>query len=135
MVQAMKLMTLGKPGRPKSINMSFNILRFPSFQSPLVLPKEIRMHHKEKLQESLDTWWDTTDPEFNPETSLMHEHEANQLKRLIDYLDVVKTPHSETFEQSKLENDFKEFYKQYDQRRGKDFCATFPHLEKWYKTL
>jgi len=135
MVQAIKARTIGRPNRPKSINMSFNILRFPSFQSPLVLPKEIRMHHKEQLEESLATWWDITDPAFDPKTSLMHEHEANQLKRLIDYLDVVKTPHRETFEQSKLENDFKEFYKQYDQRRGKDFCVTFPHLTEWYKTL
>ena len=129
LVQAMKLNTLGRPGRPKSINMSFNILRFPSFQSPLVLPKEIREHHKQKLEQSLDTWWD------NGNGTLMSEHEANQLKRLIDYLDVVKTPHSDTFDQSKLENDFKEFYQQYDKRRGKDFCATFPHLAEWYKGL
>ena len=135
MIQMMKVTTLGRPGRPKSINMSFNILRFPSFQSPLVLPKEMRMHHKEQLEDSLATWWDTTDPAFDPATSLMSEQEANQLQRLIDYLDVVKTPHSDTFDQSKLENDFKEFYKQYDQRRNKDFCTTFPHLAEWYKSL
>lgn len=126
MVMAMKMMTLGRPGRPKSINMSFNILRFPSFQSPLVLPEEMRMHHKEQLEEKLDSFAGGT---------LMSEGEADQIQRLIDYLDVVKTPHSETFEQSKLENDFKEFYKQYDERRGKDFCATFPHLADWYKSL
>ena len=122
-------MTLGRPGRPKSINMSFNILRFPSFQSPLILPEEMRTHHKEQLEECLDSWW--TEGEQN----LMHEHEMHQIQRLIDYLDVVKTPHSETFDQSKLENDFKEFYTQYDERRGKDFCATFPHLAEWYKGL
>ena len=135
MVMAMKLMTLGRPGRPKSINMSFNILRFPSFQSPLILPEKMRTHHKEQLEKVLDSYWATEDPAFDPTTSLMHEHEANQIQRLIDYLDVVKTPHSETFEQSKLENDFKQFYTQYDERRGKDFCATFPHLADWYKSL
>ena len=95
----------------------------------------MRWHHKQQLEETLNAFWDVTDPMFNPNTSLMHEHEANQIKRLIEYLDVVKTPHSETFDQAKLENDFKQFYTQYDKRRGKDFCTTFPHLEEWYKTL
>jgi hypothetical protein len=32
-------------------------------------------------------------------------------------------------------NDFREFYTQYDQRRGKDFAATFPILREWYQQL
>jgi hypothetical protein len=32
----------------------------------------------------------------------MHEHEMNHLRRLIDYLDVVKTPHSEAFEHAQV---------------------------------
>jgi organic radical activating enzyme len=112
------------------VNFSINILRFPSFQSPLVLPEEMRTHHKEQLEEWMDTFYHNSPPDY-----LVSEMEANQVQRLIDYLDVVKTPHSDTFEQSKLENDFKQFYQQYDERRGKDFCATFPHLTKWYKSL
>jgi hypothetical protein len=54
---------------------------------------------------------------------------------VIDYLDVVKTPHSEAFDMPKLLNDFKQFYTQYDQRRGKDFAATFPALQEWYNDL
>jgi hypothetical protein len=111
------------------LNFSINILRFPSFQSPLVLPEEMRTHHKEQLEKWLDTFWD------DGNGTLCTEMEADQVQRLIDYLDVVKTPHSETFEQSKLENDFKHFYKQYDERRGKDFCKTFPHLAEWYNSL
>jgi hypothetical protein len=65
----------------------------------------------------------------------MHEHEINHLQRLIDYLDVVKTPHSETFSMPSLLNDFREFYTQYDQRRGKNFAATFPILQEWYQQL
>jgi hypothetical protein len=65
----------------------------------------------------------------------LQEHEHNHLQRLIDYLDVVKTPHSEAFELPKLRNDFREFYTQYDQRRGKDFVETFPHLKEWYQSL
>ena len=65
----------------------------------------------------------------------LHQMEVNQVKRLIDYLDIVKTPHSEAFEMPKLLNDFKEFYKQYDERRNKDFVKTFPELEEWYDRL
>jgi hypothetical protein len=67
--------------------------------------------------------------------SYLHEHEWNHLSRLIDYLDVVKTPHSEAFEMPKLLNDFKQFYSQYDQRRGKDFVTAFPELKEWYNEL
>ena len=118
-----------------SINMSFNILRFPSFQSPLVLPEAMRTHHKEELEKVLAEYHDTVVQSLDASFIIMSEHEANQIQRLIDYLDVVKTPHSATFEQDKLENDFKQFYTQYDERRGKDFCATFPHLKDWYKAL
>ena len=130
LVMAMKLTTLGRPGRPKSINMSFNILRFPSFQSPLILPEKMREHHKEQLELVLESWSHPDVP-----GSLMSHGERDQIQRLIDYLDVVKTPHSGDFDQPKLENDFKQFYTQYDTRRGKDFCATFPHLAEWYNSL
>ena len=65
----------------------------------------------------------------------MHEHEINHTQRLIEYLDTVKTPHSEAFEMPKLRNDFRQFYTQYDQRRGKDFVATFPQLKEWYESI
>jgi hypothetical protein len=65
----------------------------------------------------------------------MHEHEINHMQRLVDYLDVVKTPHSEAFELDKLRSDFRQFYQQYDQRRGKNFIATFPVLNDWYQSL
>ena len=107
-------------------NFTLNILRFPSFQSPLVLPDNIRTRYKNKLQTWLDHW--TTDP-------LMQEHERNHVQRLIDYLDVVKTPHSEAFDLPKLLNDFKQFYTQYDQRRNKNFAQTFPNLVKWYDSI
>ena len=65
----------------------------------------------------------------------LHEHEINHMQRLIDYLDIVKTPHSDAFEISKLHNDFKKFYSQYDQRRNKNFVKTFSNLVDWYNTL
>jgi hypothetical protein len=105
---------------------TLNILRFPSFQSPLVLPDHIRQDRGNKLQ----TWYDA-----NKHSDLLHQMELNQVQRLIDYLDVVKTPHSDTFDRASLHNDFKKFHEQYDQRRGKDFRKTFPELKNWYNTL
>jgi organic radical activating enzyme len=105
---------------------SLNILRFPSFQSPVVLPDKIRDQYRLKLQ----TWLDT-----NKNNQLLHQFETNQVQRLIDYLDVVKTPHAGAAEQSVLQRDFKQFYTQYDQRRGKNFTETFPDLAEWYNTL
>jgi organic radical activating enzyme len=108
------------------VSFTLNILRFPSFQSPLVLPDNLRTHYKDGLQDFLDR---------NRNNILMHEHELNHLQRLIDYLDIVKTPHSDAFDMPKLHNDFKQFFTQYDQRRGKDFVDTFPALKDWYDTL
>jgi hypothetical protein len=105
---------------------TLNILRFPSFQSPLVLPDDIKTRYRNNLVAWLDAHRD------NP---LIHDHEFRHLERLIDYLDVIKTPHSNTHDTPRLLNDFKQFYTQYDQRRGKDFVKTFPELAEWYQTL
>jgi len=105
---------------------SLNILRFPSFQSALILPDNIRTKYKEDLQKWLDT---------NKDNKLLHQMELNQLQRLIDYLDVVKTPHDGTFDMPSLHNDFKKFFEQYDKRRGKNFKETFPDLAEWYTNL
>jgi len=108
------------------VSFTLNILRFPSFQSPLVLPEDIRVQFNDNLQAWLD---------MHRDHPLLHQHEINHLQRLIDYLDVVKTPHSEAFELPKLLTDFKQFHIQYDRRRGKNFKATFPALADWYNTL
>jgi len=101
--------------------MSYNILRFPSFQSPLVLPYKIRKTCVDRLKQIDQT--------------KMHQFEQGQLTRLIEYLQVVETPHSEAFEMPKLHNDFKKFYTQYDLRRNKTFAKAFPELEEWYESL
>jgi hypothetical protein len=111
------------------VNFTLNILRFPSFQSPLVLPDHLRTRYAAELSELLYQY------QNNP---FWHQHEHNHLQRLIDYLDVVKTPHSDAFELPKLLNDFKQFYTQYDQRRGLDFANAFKHnkdLLNWYNSL
>jgi organic radical activating enzyme len=107
-------------------NFTLNILRFPSFQSPLVLPDHLRTKYKDQLQSWLHTFENHV---------FLHQHERNHVQRLIDYLDIVKTPHSEAFDLPTLRKDFKSFYQQYDQRRGKNFVETFPGLRDWYQSL
>lgn len=105
---------------------TLNILRYPSFQSPLVLPDSIRTFHKNRLQKFFDD---------NVNNELFHEYEFDHIQRLIDYLDVVKTPHSNAFDLPKLHNDFKQYYSQYDIRRNKNFDKTFPGMKDWYNEL
>jgi hypothetical protein len=110
-----------------AISFTLNILRFPSFQSPLILADELRNKYRIGLIEFLER--------HKEYINKFHEHEVNHIQRLIDYLDVVKTPHSDAFDMPKLHNDFKQFFTQYDQRRGKNFATTFPKLADWYNTL
>ena len=106
------------------VNFTLNILRFPSFQSPLVLPEKL----KARFGTALNTWLEKNIENCEP-------MEVAHVQRLIDYLDVVKTPHSETFDMPKLHNNFKNFYKQYDERRNKDLTKTFPVIGEWYNGL
>ena len=114
------------------VNFTLNILRFPSFQSPLVLSDQLRTQYRNQLA----AWLHSLEVgALRKHWHLMHEHELNHTQRLVDYLDVVKTPHSDAFEMPKLLNDFREFYRQYDQRRNKDFESAFPELLSWYNSL
>ena len=107
-----------------SMNYTLNILRFPSFQSPLVLPDDLRNKFKGDLEKFLSS-----------NMKYLEEMEVNHTQRLIDYLDVVKTPHAGAAEKEKLQKDFKMFYSQHDKRRGKDFEKTFPIIGEWYRGL
>ena len=107
--------------------MSLNILRFPSFQSAAILPEHIKTFYKDKLE----AWFRTERPQ-----KLLSEGEKASTQRLIDYLDIVKTPHKNTAETPKLYNDFKAFFEQFDVRRGHDFREVFKGpIADWYDTL
>ena len=109
-----------------AINFTLNILRFPSFQSPLVLPDDLRSYYKDRLEKFMTRM---------KAHKIIHDHEFAHIQRLIDYLDVVKTPHSGAAEQTVLQHDFKQFYTQYNQRRNKNFENNFPTLADWYNSL
>lgn len=106
-----------------SINFSLNILRFPSFQSVLVLPLSIREQYANDLAVSYEIMADDV---------FCHEFELNQLRRLVEYL---RTPEQDAQALQVLQRDFKNFYEQYDQRRSKNFRETFPQLTEWYNIL
>jgi hypothetical protein len=121
-----QLVRLKKVYGRERVNFTLNILRFPSFQSALILPEYLKLYYRNRLILWLDQ---------HRQQDYMHEHEINHMNRLINYLDRVDTPHSEAFDMPKLLNDFRQFYTQYDQRRGKDFASTFKNLTAWYDTI
>jgi organic radical activating enzyme len=107
---------------------SLNIQRFPSFQSAIVLPLSVR----EEYSNRLESWL-----EKNNNAPHMHDFEKNHVRRLIDYLKIIEVPHGEGFNREQHQNEYKAFYQQYDQRRGKNFEVTFKDslLIEWYKQL
>lgn len=113
---------------------SVNILRFPSFQSPLTLPDSLRKMYHDEISEWLNNVREKGEKDKNG-VELLQPWEQDQISRLIEYLDVVKTPHRNTAEQHLLHHDFKVFYEQYDARRGFNFKETFPRLAEWYDSI
>ena len=106
-------------------NFTLNILRFPSFQSPVVLPQDIKNIVINKLKFQTDVYKDD-----------LHDMEINQMNRLIHYLETVDSPHAGADTLEKLQSDFKQFYQQYDQRRNKNFNKTFSkEMVEWYGKL
>jgi hypothetical protein len=113
----------------KSIDFSYNMLRFPSFQALTTLPKHLRLDRANLLEK-----W------HNKNSKFMNEWENEGLTRTIAYLRKIDEGHSYT-EYSDLEKrqgDFYNFYSQYDKRRGLDFSSAFkdwPDLVEWYESL
>ena len=108
-------------------NLDFNLLRWPGFMSPLVLPDDIKL----ELHSNLSTWYNT-----NSGSSLLGSGEKAQIIRLLDYIEVMNKGHINiTDDKGKLGHDFKSFYQQYDHRRGKNIIQTFPELKNWYDSI
>lgn len=105
---------------------SLNLLRFPSFQSPLALPN----HIKDYCHEKLSTWW-----EENKHKPGWHEFESASIERLIDYLVTVDAPHRRTSNPVTLWRDFKTFYAQYDVRRNKSIYVFPKILTDWVESI
>ena len=102
----------------KSPTVTLNLLRFPSFQSPLALPDHIKIYVRKKLMD----WYALQD-----DKKWWTGIERANIERLIDYLDHVDAPHRRTSSKPALWRDFKSFYEQYDIRRDKDI-RIFPEI-------
>ena len=111
-----------------------NILRFPSFQSPLTLPDNLRKKYHDEVFAWLEGVRERGERDKNG-MELVQAWEQDQVSRLIEYLDVVKTPHRNTADRQLLEHDFKLFYEQYDARRGFNFRETFPNMVDFYDNI
>ena len=112
---------------PHKPAVDLNILRWPSFMSPLALPDHIKDHCREQLE----NWFDK-----NKNNPLFNSGEKAQIQRLIDYIEVVDKPHRRTTEdKDKLQHDFKSFYAQYDKRRNKDINVFPKILTDWLNTI
>ena len=111
-----------------------NILRFPSFQSPLTLPDNLRKKYHDEVFAWLKNVREKEEKDKDGQL-LVQPWEQDQVSRLIEYLDVVKTPHRNTADRELLEHDFKLFYEQYDARRGFDFRKTFPNMVEFYDNI
>ncbi len=105
---------------------TLNILRFPTFQSPLILPEKVKQDASQKLSAFLAQW---------KNSGLLIDIEINHLDRLIKYLTAVEQPVGSHVDMGLLAADFKCFYGQYDMRRGKSLVKTFPYLADWYQSL
>jgi organic radical activating enzyme len=110
----------------KSPTVSLNLLRFPSFQSPLALPN----HIKDYLRHNLSNWYESV-----KDKPLWHESEKASIERLIDYLEVVDAPHRRTSDKDLLWKDFKTFYAEYDIRRSKTINVFPKILTDWLETI
>ena len=123
-----EMMQLKKLFGPQAAVMSFNILRFPSFQSIVTLPEEIRLERANAMEEWLNKNW-------KDGTNGFLDIEKDGLLRLIEYTKTVTTGHAFTSSLESRERDFKSFYTQYDKRRGKNFLKAFPKLREWYSNI
>ena len=107
---------------------SFNILRFPSFQSIVTLPKEIRLERADAIEAWINKNW-------NDGKNGFIEWERDSMVRLVTYIRQIETGHAHTSSIQTRERDFKSFYTQYDTRRNKNFVETFPQLKEWWDSI
>ena len=117
------LETKRKANSRDAVTFTLNILRFPDFQSCLVLPLELR----QKFASYLLGWLTK-----NKNSNLLHNMEIEQVERLIEYL---KNGSNQIPNRENVVKWFKNYFTQYDKRRGKDFVKTFPIIGEWYSGI
>lgn len=123
-----EMLKIKRKYRTSSPNCSFNILRFPSFQSIVTLPKDIR----EERATHIEQW---INKNYDGGANFFLDWERDGMLRLVSYIRQVDTGHSYTSSLQTRERDWKSFYTQYDIRRNKNFVETFPMLKEWWDSI
>ena len=123
-----EMMRIKRKHKSSSPVTSFNVLRFPSFQSVVTLPMQMRLERADALEKWLED-------NYTDGSNYFMDWEKDGMVRLIDYLRNAEEGHNHTSSIETRERDFKSFYKQYDKRRGKNFLETFPMLKKWWDLI
>jgi hypothetical protein len=108
----------------KAPTWSANILRFPSFMSPLVLPDDIRAERAAVLRD-----W------IGANRSQASSYEIDHIQRGVDYIEVVERPHDAATDEQALRRDLKSFHRQYDARRGKTVAVFPPIFTEWLSSI
>lgn len=112
---------------PEWLRMSVNPVRFPTFHNIVVLPMDMRLQYNRDILDFMAR---------EDVQKLFTTFEKEHINRFAVYLEKCDEPHREyEYNMSDLAPDFKRFYTQYDQRRGKNFTQTFPNLADWYNSL
>ena len=107
--------------------LSFNLVRWPTFQSPLALPMKLRLEAAGRLQ----TWYTK-----HEKSGYLIDYELQQLKRIIDYLERAGEATENSAAQPELEKDLKRYLIQYDKRRNKKYDKTFePLVTEWLNAI
>jgi len=109
----------------KRVVFFLNILRFPRFQSPLVLPVGL----KNKVAKDLRTWLAANEIRIQ-------NFEKESVLRFLAYLENVTAPTSAMENPMELASDLKRFLVQYDTRRKKNYRSVFnSELVTWLDGL
>lgn len=107
--------------------LNMNMLRFPTFQSPLVLPD----HILSDLVARFEDWYDR-----NRQNPLLLDFERDQIERSISYLKNVKTATADAEDKGSLQKDLARYLKEYDRRRKKSYRLAFPEMfSSWIDSM
>ena len=121
------------------IELYMSYVRWPTFQSVLILPQHLRQMYSEEIAACVrrNLQW----------LSIKEQDSLNSFAR---YLCSAEQPHrgsymtaerltfddqQKEFVSTEFEKDFRKFFTQYDQRRELDFVTTFPRLKEWYESI
>jgi organic radical activating enzyme len=105
-------------------HMSVNILRFPSFQSVNILPKNVKLQISHNIRDSV-----------HKNKDYMTAIEVNNYNRCIEYLEQVDISYEDSDSYESKINDFKNFVIQYSIRKNCSLNKMPNKFNDWFDTL